>query len=109
MRPQDFQAIDGGRTLRIAWEVGGEGRIAAELLWAERPSAQARRRRLDDGSARPPSDLVIRRVTPIGNYAINIAFSDGHDRGVYPWALLAALAQRPNAEDSMRPKAEDFM
>ena len=28
----------------------------------------------------------------VGSYAINIAFSDGHDRGIYPWAYLREIA-----------------
>jgi len=37
-------------------------------------------------------DLTIAAVEPIGAYAINIAFSDGHARGIYPWQLLRDLA-----------------
>ncbi len=46
-----------------------------------------------------PHDLTIVRVTPVGHYAVNIAFSDGHDRGVYPWHLLAAFAKRRGIRD----------
>jgi len=30
---------------------------------------------------------------PIGDYAVNIAFSDGHNRGIYPWPYLRLLAR----------------
>jgi DUF971 family protein len=106
MRPENFQAIGGGRELLITWRPGSESRIAAPLLWAECPSAQARRRRLDGRQGHPSPDLTIRSVTPIGHYAVNIAFSDGHDRGIYPWALLAALARRPTVEDFIGPADE---
>jgi len=27
-------------------------------------------------------------VEPVGQYAVQLLFSDGHDRGIYPWSLL---------------------
>src|SRR5258708_1096562 len=35
--------------------------------------------------------IAIVQVSPIGGYAINLAFSDGHARGIYPWAYLLDL------------------
>jgi len=37
-------------------------------------------------------DLTIVAVEPIGNYAVRLAFSDGHDRGIFPWAYLTEIA-----------------
>ena len=101
----DVTIEDGGDGLRLAWAEGGSARIAAWLLWCECPSAQGRRRRLDGRHLAPPAGLRIVRVAPIGHYAVNIAFSDGHDRGVYPWSLLTALARRPALEDFIAPAA----
>ncbi|RUW64645.1 gamma-butyrobetaine hydroxylase-like domain-containing protein, partial [Mesorhizobium sp. M4B.F.Ca.ET.049.02.1.2] len=28
----------------------------------------------------------------IGSYAIRLVFSDGHDRGIYPWSYLREIA-----------------
>jgi DUF971 family protein len=40
-----------------------------------------------------PSHLVPRgRGLPVGHHAVPLVFSDGHDRGIYPWPYLAALA-----------------
>ena len=48
-----------------------------------------------DGWAVPaPPDLTITAVEPIGNYAVRLAFSDGHDRGIYPWAYLIEIDVR---------------
>ena len=38
------------------------------------------------------SDLTITNIEPIGNYAVRLAFSDGHDRGIFPWAYLTEIA-----------------
>ena len=35
-----------------------------------------------------PEDLTITSIRPVGHYALQLLFSDGHDRGIYPWALF---------------------
>ena len=35
--------------------------------------------------------IAITAIVPVGDYAINIAFSDGHARGIYPWSYLMDL------------------
>lgn len=95
MQPDGLAISDNSKTLILCWPDASSSRIDVALLWAECPSAQQRRRRLDGKILHAPDDLTIVRVTPVGHYAVNIAFSDGHDRGVYPWHLLSAFAKRP--------------
>ena len=33
-------------------------------------------------------DVNINRIEPVGSYAIQLFFSDGHDTGIYSWDLL---------------------
>lgn len=33
-------------------------------------------------------DVSIQRIEPVGNYAICLIFSDGHDSGIYSWDML---------------------
>ncbi len=35
----------------------------------------------------------IERIEPVGNYAIRIVFSDGHDTGIYSWKYFQWLAK----------------
>ncbi len=35
-----------------------------------------------------PVDLVHNQVTMVGNYAISLLFSDGHQTGIYPFRML---------------------
>lgn len=35
-----------------------------------------------------PRQTVIRRIEPMGNYALAITWGDGHKDGIYTWALL---------------------
>ena len=36
-------------------------------------------------------DVLISSITPMGNYAIAIHFSDGHTTGIYSWTYLLHL------------------
>lgn len=97
---------DGGACLRLVLPSGDAHTIEASLLWSRCPSALRRRQRLDDRVPPVPLGLRITHITPLGNYAINIAFSDGHDRGVYPWSLLADLARAPKLSDFLMPASD---
>jgi DUF971 family protein len=35
----------------------------------------------------------------VGNYAVRIRFSDGHETGLYAWALLRELARSAPQQD----------
>lgn len=99
MQPFVTTIEDGGALLALASGDGARHAIEAGVLWMQCPSALRRRRRLDGFDRTAPQGIVVRSITPIGNYALNITFSDGHDRGVYPWALLLQLARLPKVAD----------
>ena len=78
--------------LLVEWQDGETSHLSAATLRAASRAAGALRAALD-GIAPPISEpLRIIDVKPVGTYAINLFFSDGHDRGIYPWSLLQALA-----------------
>ena len=58
------------------------GLVAAESLQAHPPTPS-------DVSL--PAELRIVQVKPVGNYAYQIAFSDGHDTGIYSLTFLRQL------------------
>jgi ATP-binding protein involved in chromosome partitioning len=39
-----------------------------------------------------PLDIALTRVWSIGNYALGMAFSDGHDTGIYTFKALRNMA-----------------
>ena len=45
--------------------------------------------RLDPASI--PEDVRPRQISPVGRYAIQIDWSDGHDTGIYPFQRLREL------------------
>lgn len=54
----------------------------------------ARRSSLPVLSPRDTVPLAVQRMTPVGNYAYNIAFSDGHDAGIFPFEFLYQIGDQ---------------
>ena len=65
--------------------------LAATRLRAACRCAQCVRARIDGIFPQSFDGIVIEHVSPMGHYGINIGFSDGHARGIYPWAYLSQL------------------
>jgi len=42
-------------------------------------------------------EVGITAVEPVGNYAVRLVFSDGHDTGLYSWDFLYSLGESQEA------------
>ena len=42
-------------------------------------------------------DVGIREIEPVGSYAVKLAFTDGHDTGIYSWEYLHELGAKREA------------
>jgi ATP-binding protein involved in chromosome partitioning len=85
----------GPRTLGITWADGVESRLDVRMLRLACACARCvdewtGREMLDPASV--PEDVHPVRIEGVGRYAIQIAWSDGHDSGIYPFRRLRALA-----------------
>ncbi len=82
-------------TLHVAFDDGKHFALPAELLRVKSPSAEVQghspEQRVTVGGKR---NVRIRAVTAVGNYAVQIAFDDGHDTGYYRWSYLRDLGER---------------
>jgi len=65
--------------------------LGAEQLRLACKCAHCRRAQFDDKFASGFPGIAIVAVTDLG-YGVNISFSDGHNRGIYPKSYLAELA-----------------
>lgn len=77
------------RVLQISFADGKTFRIPCEFLRVYSPSAEVR----GHGSGQEvlqtgKKDVNIDHIEPVGNYAIQLNFSDGHNTGLYSWDLL---------------------
>ncbi len=77
--------------LDLTMATGDRLRLPASRLRAACKCAFCVRARIDGKFPDRFDAIAITAVAPIGDYAINIAFSDGHARGIYPWSYLLEL------------------
>jgi DUF971 family protein len=83
-----------GNVLCVALDDGRVVTFNAAALRAACRCAHCRRAQIDGVVPVSRGGVTITRFAPLGHYAINIAFSDGHERGIFPWAYFAELAAR---------------
>ena len=84
----------GARELAIRWSDGVETALDVRALRLACACAQcidewSGAGRLDPSSV--PADVHPVRIQPVGRYAIQIEWSDGHGTGIYPFDRLRAL------------------
>lgn len=83
--------------MSIAWSTGETTAISfAELRYhcacAECVDEWTRKRRISREQIR--ADIKPVSVEPVGRYAIQIRWNDGHSTGIYPYELLYSIATR---------------
>lgn len=92
--PLPIEIVGLGRPdVRIVWDEGHESVWAARELrlrcgCAHCVEEMTGRKLLDPATV--PTDLTVRHIELAGNYGIRIAFSDGHDTGIYRFNDLFA-------------------
>jgi DUF971 family protein len=90
--PSELRLISGGERLEIAWDDGALSEIPARRLRMGSRSAGTVRAQTLGARPEVSESVTITGVEAVGAYAVRLAFSDGHDRGIYPWRYLRELA-----------------
>jgi DUF971 family protein len=86
------------RLLEVRFEDGVHAHLTHELLRVYSPSAEVRGHGVGQEVLQVGKrDVFITQVEPIGNYAVKLVFSDGHDSGLYSWDYLHLLARAHEA------------
>jgi DUF971 family protein len=83
------------RVLEIAFSDGRQFRIPFELMRVYSPSAEVQghgpgQEVLQTGKR----EVGIVELAPVGNYAVQPTFSDGHDSGIFSWDYLYFLGSQ---------------
>lgn len=92
--PIDIRLHQSSRLLEIHFDDQTECQLSCEFLRVYSPSAEVRGHghgqevlQLDK------EDVNINGIEPVGNYAVKLKFTDGHDTGLYTWEYLYELAK----------------
>ena len=89
--PLEIRLASEGRALDITWTDHSRTRLDAPLLRRHCRSARSVRAEVE-GRPAVDEDVTIVAVELVGLYAVNLVFSDGEARGIYPWTYLRELA-----------------
>jgi DUF971 family protein len=90
--PTEMEFRQKSRVLSLTFDDGKHFELSYEFLRVYSPSAEVRghgvgQETLQVGKA----DVAIEKVSPIGTYAVQLHFDDGHDTGIYSWEWLHYL------------------
>jgi len=96
--PTEIKLHQKSRVLEIAFGDGRRFRLPFEFLRVYSPSAEVRghgpgQEVLQVGK----KDVDISNIEPVGSYAVQLTFSDGHDSGLYSWDYFYNLGENQDA------------
>jgi len=93
LRPKEM--VEGDKELKVTWSDGEESTYSFEFLRNNCPCALC----VDEWSGKRkfvklllPPDFRPVEVNPVGNYAVQISWSDGHNTGIFSFRRLRELA-----------------
>ena len=82
------------KLLHIKFDDVTECKLSCEFLRVYSPSAEVQGHHPSQAILQVGKENVnITKITPVGQYAIKLFFSDGHDTGLYSWAYLYNIAK----------------
>ena len=92
--PTEIKLHQRSRVMEVSFEDGVSFRLPYEFLRVYSPSAEVRghgpgQEVLQTGKR----EVEIRSLEPVGSYAVQPSFSDGHATGIYSWDYLYHLGQ----------------
>ena len=93
--PVEIRLSRDRRQLTVAYDAGEDFDMSSEFLRVHSPSAEVRGHGRGEGTLQlNKQDVTITAVEPVGNYAVRLIFSDGHNTGLYTWKVLHELGSR---------------
>ena len=95
LEPRDMTWLDKG-VLGIEWSDGHKAVYPVRYLRQHCPCAACVDERTGQRRLQPddiPLLIILQDVAPVGRYALQFTWSDGHDTGIYSYSLLRQLCQ----------------
>ncbi len=91
--PLEIKLHQSSNLLEIKFNNLTECMLSSEFLRVHSPSAEVRGHGPGQETLQVQKENVaIENIEPIGQYAIKLIFSDGHNTGIYTWDYLYELA-----------------
>jgi DUF971 family protein len=96
--PVEIAVRKQSRVIEIAFDDGAVFSLPFELLRVYSPSAEVRGHgRGQETLQTGKREVLLTALDPVGNYAVQPHFSDGHNTGIYAWSYLYWLGANQQA------------
>lgn len=92
--PESLELTDNDSVLQIVWDDGHTSRHRLAVLRAECPCAGCRGHSPEQSLNLKPeqfAQIKLSDLAPVGRYAYNLVFSDGHSTGIFTLKFLREL------------------
>ncbi len=91
-RPTEINLHQKSRILELAFDDGSRFKLPCEYLRVYSPSAEVRGHGPGQEVLQVGKENVnITQIEPVGVYAVQLHFDDGHNTGIYSWETLYNL------------------
>ena len=87
MIPDSVKISKEKKSLQFTYENSTYLILSAKVLRANSPSAE-NKKNLDKPDVKKFESVFLKKIEKVGNYALRIIFSDGHDTGIYSWDYI---------------------
>lgn len=105
--PTELRVSEDKRSLTVTFDDSRVFVIPAERMRVLSPSAEVQGHGPGQKVTVPGKRLVaIKNIVAAGNYAVRVAFDDGHDSGIFTWRYLRELGT--DGDDLFRQYEEEL-
>jgi DUF971 family protein len=106
MKPKQIKIVEKDKLL-ITWQDDNQNVITLKYLRDECPCAGCKGETILFKTYRPPKPAMfspdmykVKSIDIVGDYAMQLAWKDGHDTGIYSWEYLQTLIT--NSDESIK-------
>jgi DUF971 family protein len=92
--PTEIRLRKERKALLVRFNDGKDYELSAEFLRVLSPSAEVQGHSPEQRQTVPgKADVAVTAIDPVGNYAVRLTFSDGHNTGLFSWTYLRHLGE----------------
>lgn len=91
MHPESISNDSRAGMLEIRWQDGRLQYLGHAFLRTQCQCADCKSARIAGSLPVTAPDIRLTGIVPVGSYGVQLIFSDGHLRGIYPWTYLEHL------------------
>lgn len=95
--PTDITLHQKSKVLEVVFEDGVAYNLPLEYLRVYSPSAEVRGHGGPMQLVTGKKDVGVDKIEPVGNYAIQLHFDDGHNTGIFSWQTLREMGEQYEA------------